>query len=127
MILKIDYLSGIPTYRQIVDGIKEEIAMGHISAGDELPSVRNLASQLNINPNTVARGYRELINEGLIYSRQGMGMFVKPGEKTDIQLPEEDARHIIIDAKVRGVEKGDLVRFFNRLISEVYDEERKNG
>ena len=65
-----------PIVRQIGDGIKRLVAGGELQAGDALPSVRGLAQQLAINPNTVAKAYAELTAEGWLLSRAGLGLFV---------------------------------------------------
>lgn len=65
-----------PIVRQIVDGVRMQIATGGLRPGDQLPSVRGLAQQLSINPNTVAKAYAELTTEGWLESRQGMGLYV---------------------------------------------------
>jgi GntR family transcriptional regulator len=65
-----------PIARQITDGVKRMIAAGELQAGDALPSVRGLAQQLSINPNTVAKAYAELTAEGWLLSRAGTGLFV---------------------------------------------------
>lgn len=65
-----------PITRQIIDAVRMKIATGELDAGDQLPSVRGLAQQLTINPNTVARAYAELSTEGWLESRQGMGLYV---------------------------------------------------
>lgn len=65
-----------PIFRQIVDGIGLRIASGELRPGDRLPSVRALAMQLTINPNTVAKAYAELTSKGLVDARQGLGLFV---------------------------------------------------
>ncbi len=65
-----------PIARQITDGVKRLIAGGELQAGDALPSVRGLAQQLSINPNTVAKAYAELTAEGWLLSRVGLGLFV---------------------------------------------------
>jgi GntR family transcriptional regulator len=67
-----------PISRQIVDGVRLAIATGELAVGDALPSVRGLAQQLTINPNTVAKAYGELTAEGWLESRQGLGLFVAP-------------------------------------------------
>ena len=64
--------------KQIVDGIRMKIATGELAPGDQLPSVRGLAQQLTINPNTVAKAYTELTTEGWLDSRQGLGLYVAP-------------------------------------------------
>jgi DNA-binding transcriptional regulator YhcF (GntR family) len=68
--------NGVPIYRQIVDQVKHLVASGRLVPGDELPPIRVLAQQLIINPNTVARGYRELETAGLLTKRQGAGTYV---------------------------------------------------
>ncbi len=65
-----------PISRQIVDGVRMKVATGELSLGVQLPSVRGLAQQLGINPNTVAKAYAELTAEGWLESRQGLGLFV---------------------------------------------------
>ncbi|MCX7512551.1 GntR family transcriptional regulator [Frateuria hangzhouensis] len=65
-----------PISKQIVDGVRMKIATAELVPGDQLPSVRGLAQQLTINPNTVAKAYAELTAEGWLESRQGLGLFV---------------------------------------------------
>lgn len=65
-----------PIIKQITDAVRLKIAIGELEAGDQLPSVRGLAQQLTINPNTVAKAYAELTTEGWLESRQGMGLYV---------------------------------------------------
>lgn len=67
-----------PLGRQIVDGVRMAIATGELAAGDQVPSVRGLAQQLNVNPNTVAKAYADLAAEGWLDARQGLGLFVAP-------------------------------------------------
>lgn len=64
--------------KQIVDSIRMKIATGELAPGDQLPSVRGLAIQLTVNPNTVAKAYTELTTEGWLDSRQGLGLYVAP-------------------------------------------------
>lgn len=71
-----------PIFRQIVDGLRLQIASGDLPIGSKLPSVRGLAQQLTINPNTVAKAYNELTSQGLLEARSGLGVFVaKPKQK----------------------------------------------
>ena len=64
--------------KQIVDGVRMQIATGELKVGGQLPSVRGLAQQLTINPNTVAKAYAELVAEGWLEARQGLGLYVAP-------------------------------------------------
>jgi GntR family transcriptional regulator len=82
---KLDLHSGVPVYRQLIDQVRSGTASGSLTAGDQLPTVRQLAVDLAINPNTVLRAYRELELGGLIETHQGTGTFVankKPEKNT---------------------------------------------
>ena len=72
----LDLHSGVPVYRQLIDQVRGGIASGALGAGDQLPTVRQLAVDLQINPNTVMRGYRELELGGLLETHQGSGTFI---------------------------------------------------
>jgi GntR family transcriptional regulator len=74
--LKLDLRSGVPVYRQIIDQVRAGMAAGTLSAGDQLPTVRQLAVDLAINPNTVLRAYRELELGGMLETHQGTGTFI---------------------------------------------------
>ena len=79
--------SGVPVYRQLIDQVRSGVASGSLTAGDQLPTVRQLAVDLAINPNTVLKAYRELELGGLLETHQGTGTFIsqkKPnGNKAD--------------------------------------------
>lgn len=76
MLLRLDSRSGQPIFEQIAFGVKNAVARGELNPGDRLPSVRELAKELAINPNTVARAYDALEASGVIVRRQGSGCFV---------------------------------------------------
>jgi len=81
----LDLHTGVPVYRQLIDQVRTGIASGALTAGDQLPTVRQLAVDLAINPNTVMRAYRELELGGLLETYQGTGTFIsnkKPEKKT---------------------------------------------
>jgi len=92
-----------PVFRQIVDGIRMKIATGELLPGTRLPSLRSLALQVMVNPNTVAKAYAQLTAEGVIESRHGVGVFVREprqrlsGEEQERRLDEA------IQQLVRGV------------------------
>ena len=73
---QLDLHSGVPAYRQIIDHVRGGMASGQLTPGDQLPTVRQLAVDLAINPNTVVRAYRELELGGLLDSLQGTGTFI---------------------------------------------------
>jgi GntR family transcriptional regulator len=74
--ITIDPKSGVPFYRQIIERVKFGIARGLLTPGDQLPTVRQLATDLAVNPNTVVRAYREMEIEGVLDTQQGSGTFV---------------------------------------------------
>src|SRR5580700_4694978 len=75
---QLDLQSGVPVYRQIIDQVRGGIASAALCVGDQLPTVRQLAVDLSINPNTVVRAYRELELGGLLETHQGTGTFISP-------------------------------------------------
>lgn len=77
---RLDQQSGVPAYRQIIDQVTSGIAAGALAAGDQLPTVRQLAVDLSINPNTVIRAYRELEIRGVVDTQQGTGTFISTQE-----------------------------------------------
>lgn len=76
--LTLNYRDSRPIYEQIKDGLRRMVVSGALAPDEKLPSVRALATQLSINPNTIQRSYNELEAEGLIYSVPGKGSFVSP-------------------------------------------------
>src|SRR5262249_36186289 len=78
--LELDLKSGVPVYRQIIDQVLVAVASGTLAGGDQLPTVRQLAVDLAINPNTVVRAYRELEIRGTLTTDQGTGTFITPGK-----------------------------------------------
>ena len=73
---RLDLHSGVPVYRQIIDQVLAGLASGALSGGDQLPTVRQVAVDLSINPNTVVRAYRELEIRGILETQQGTGTFI---------------------------------------------------
>ncbi len=76
MIIRVDPGSSVPVFQQIVDEVKSAVARGACAPNDPIPSVRQMAAQALVNPNTVARAYRELERDGIVYTRKGLGVFV---------------------------------------------------
>jgi GntR family transcriptional regulator len=76
MILRLNQSSGIPLYLQLMEQVKHAVETGALHSGDQLPTIRKLAEDLVMNPNTVARAYRELEHEGIIELRHGSGAFI---------------------------------------------------
>jgi GntR family transcriptional regulator len=76
--LSVDPSSGFPVFRQIMDQVRRMIVAGRLTPGEKLPSIRDLAATLQINPLTVGRAYSELERSGIIEMRRGLGMYVRP-------------------------------------------------
>jgi GntR family transcriptional regulator len=91
---RLDMRSGVPLYRQLIDQVQAGVATGSLLAGDQLPTVRQVAVDLEINPNTVMRAYREMEIRGILDTQQGTGTFVAQ------QSTERDA-----DEHTRGLER----------------------
>ncbi len=72
----LDSRSGVPTYLQLVQQVKQAVALGRLRPGDQLPTVKEVVAKLVINPNTVLKAYRELDLEGIVEGRRGQGTFV---------------------------------------------------
>jgi GntR family transcriptional regulator len=104
MQIKLDFRSKIPIYVQIIDQIKHLIASGSLRPDDQLPTVRQLATDLRVNFNTVARAYRLLDDEGLISTQHGRGTYIlpMPSDENSDRLRRQDlewlARHFLNEA-----------------------------
>lgn len=79
-----------PIYRQLRDKVVAMILEGHLTDGDALPSVRNVAAEFTLNPLTVLKGYQQLVDEGLVEKRRGRGMFVTEGARTQLMRGERE-------------------------------------
>src|SRR5271154_3385652 len=86
---RLDAHSGVPVYRQLIDQVQGAVASGTLVAGDQLPTVRQVAVDLAINPNTVLRAYREMEIRGLLDSQQGTGTFIAD-RKVEYSKDERD-------------------------------------
>jgi GntR family transcriptional regulator len=89
---RLDPRTGVAPYRQLVDQVRQAVSLGLLRAGDRLPSVREVVTQITINPNTVHRAYRDLEHEGVVEGRPGLGTFVVASSS---QLASEDREKLI--------------------------------
>jgi GntR family transcriptional regulator len=105
--LRLNPSSGTPLYLQLVEHLKHAIETGAIRAGEQLPSVRKMAEDLVINPNTVVRAYRDLESEGIVELRHGSGVFVRESVSARIDLMKR--AEPIIRSAVDRLESLDLV------------------
>ena len=96
MQIQIDFRSGVPIYTQIMEQIQHKVASGELKQGDQLPTVRQLATDLRVNFNTVARAYRLLDEAGLISTQQGRGTYIwePPSEETNRHLRQQSLAEI---------------------------------
>ena len=112
--------SGLPVYLQIVNQIKVSIAGGMLMAGDKLPSVRELAVQLAINPNTVSKAYTTLEMEGLIEVKKGMGTFIAEStvlnEKDKIEKIKPKVKELIVEAYHLQIDSNSLLEIVKKCL-----------
>lgn len=109
--LQLDLRSGVPVYRQIIDQIALGMATGVLKGGDQLPTVRRLAVDLAINPNTVIRAYREMEIKGLIETQQGTGTFIAHKKiKHDEVERERQLNQLVGDFAARAGSAGFTIR-----------------
>src|SRR5215218_4119983 len=119
MLVNLDPNDGRPLYLQIMDEVRREIVVGTLRAEDPLPSVRELAGELVVNPRTVSQAYQELEREGVIYVRRGQGTFVSPtvrrtaGARRGLALAV--AKRALLEARRSGVDVEELVTMIQKL------------
>ncbi len=120
----IDSKSGIPIYIQLKEQIKQCIVSGSMEAGDRLPTVRKLAVDLTINPNTVSRVYKELEKEGLIKTKRGVGTFVAENfeHNIDQKIIESEIDKVLDKLMTKalqvGIDNEFLKKRFNKKLKE---------
>lgn len=106
MLIRITATDTRPIYLQIMDEVRRAIVLGLTEADDALPSVRQLAADLRVNPNTVQQAYRELEREGVVYTRRGRGTFVAATGSTDPASRRPLARRIAARALAEAYRNG---------------------
>ncbi len=102
--MTIEFDNNQPIYLQIMNYLKGEIITGKLKPGDKIPSVRELAAELQINPNTVQRTFQELEREEIVETRRGMGRYVTGREETIMNIKKEMAQDIL-DRFIRGMQE----------------------
>ena len=108
-----------PLYAQIIDGLRRALVVGTLRAEDPVPSVRELAAQLVVNPRTVLQAYRELEREGVLYVRRGQGTFVAPDVHADRhRLARDVAKRTLLEARRNGLNVRELVRAIRQVAAE---------
>jgi len=130
LLLKPNPSSGVPIYLQIMEQVKHAIETGALRPGEQLPGIRPLAEELVVNPNTVAKAYRELEHEGVVELRQGAGAFVsdKAPTKKDadrLRLAQAIVTAAIDKLRSRGVTDDEIRRLFEAELSGMYAEGKR--
>lgn len=122
MWMRIELRSPLPVYKQIKMGIKEAVMKGQFQRDSQIPSIRELAKDIQVNPNTVARAYRELEREGIIFSRPGIGFMInvnKEGIKSQLlEDLEGELSPLVSRMKKAGIAKEDVNEVIDKLWKE---------
>ena len=118
MLIHIDYNSSEPIIHQVVGQVKWLVVGGRLRPGEKLPSIRDFARQLKINPTTVTRIYKDLEHDGVIVLRQGQGAFVatnnRPTPKKEAkQAVKQQARALFVEGLRMGLDKDEIDRVLN--------------
>lgn len=123
--LQLDFGDHRPLYEQIKDKLKDLIISGALRENDKIPSVRELAASLAINPNTIQKAYKDLESEGYIYSQKAKGSFVSPREITADEADTDSLEDSLISAvrelKFLGKDKTEILE----IIEKIYKEDTK--
>jgi GntR family transcriptional regulator len=128
MLIHIDYNSSEPIIHQVVGQVKWLVVSGGLQPGQKLPSIRDFARHLKINPTTVTRIYRELEHVGIIVLHQGRGAFVavnapQPAKKQARRAVKQKARELLVEGLRMGLDKDEI----DQVLNEEYDKIRANN
>ncbi len=127
MVLKLNSASGVPIYLQLMEQIKYAIETGAVREGEQLPGIRRLAEDLVMNPNTVAKAYRELEHEGVIELRHGAGAFVSARATGNGRAGRFERARPILEGALRsvaalGLNEEEMRRLFENELNELREQ-----
>ena len=123
MLLELDSHSGVPLYRQMVEQIRRQVLTGRLRAGEQLPSVRELAGQLKVNPMTVSKAYSLLEQENILERRRGVGLFAAAlQEDRKRQSGEQILEGLLRKAAVAAVQLGMEEEEMRELLGKLYQQ-----
>jgi GntR family transcriptional regulator len=128
----VDPRSGVPVYLQLIEQVKRLIAVGALAAGEQLPTVRQLAVDLTINSNTVGRAYRDLERDGVIETTPGRGSFVRSnGVVTDVRRNLADVarttlEHAVREGRTLGLDAQELRALFDDILQRWFPEAQED-
>ncbi len=130
VVLTVDPRSGVPIYLQLIEQVKRSVALGAMEPGEQLPTVKQLALDLTVNPNTVAKAYRDLEREGVIETAAGRGSFVRTdgavqnARAAGADLARDALTGAVREAKSLGLARGDVSNLFHEALDRWLPEER---
>jgi len=131
MLVTLDNRDLRPLYLQIMDEIRRAIVVGKLKPEDPLPSVRDLASELAINPRTVSQAYQELEREEVVYVKRGQGTFVAPSTKKNSRerdtLARGVAKRTLIEARRSGLDVEELIEMLREVAAEEERQSRRRA
>ncbi len=112
--IQVDVRSRVPIYEQIVNSFKEMTVSGVLLPDEKIPSVRELAKEMTINPNTIQKAYQELERQGIIYMKRGQGTFINPNIKAKnreekMEQLKEEIKKIIVESMYLGITKDEFI------------------
>ena len=119
--LELNFKSGVPICDQIVNGFIRMKALGLVESGEQMPSVRQLAVELSVNPNTIQKAYQMLESNGIIYSVKGKGSFISSDAAADIAViksAKKDFRRAAVSAKELGLKRNELIEIIEEVCTE---------
>ena len=119
--LELNFKSGVPICDQIVNGFIRIKALGLVESGEQMPSVRQLAVELSVNPNTIQKAYQMLESNGIIYSVKGKGSFISSDAAADIAViksAKKDFRRAAVSAKELGLKRNELIEIIDEVCTE---------
>ena len=130
MHLRITTAEGIPVYQQIVNQIRHLVASGRLTPGEEVPAIRTLAEQLVVNPNTVARAYRELERAGVLATRRTAGTYVaqappRVAPRERLRLLRERTDALLVEARHLDVDLEDVIELLRERDAAMSPEEQR--
>ena len=130
--MAIDPNSPVPIYQQIADDIRRSVAAGVYQSAEMLPSLRALAVQLTVNPNTVQRAYDELVREGVLYAKRGMGLFVAEQGAELARNKSEDVlyqtfKRAILEGKTANLSGQQIGGIFQRALASTETKTRRKS
>lgn len=119
MRFRINNESGVPIYLQISHAFKRSIALGSLREGEQIPSIREVAEMLTVNPNTIAKAYQHLERDGILITQRGIGTFVAEGE---VSITEQERRAIVSEKFDRTLNEAEYLRLTKEEVGALFSE-----